>query len=583
MSTARCVLFFSMLVVSVAGFLAVSACSSSSSNPSGDLGEPGEDIVPGVDVAREVPVEPRVTGTAQVSEAAVVFDEVRSAAAIVAADSLTFDVAGNEDLLDLEVGAVLVGTAGVGFLRMVESVSSDGGQITIVTSRATLEDLFDEAEFIVDLPMIGEDGKADSACPACDASPWIDWDLSGNVLFEEREGEDKWEKLVRGMITDGHVRFAPLFSFEYVKSFFSGVHYLSFEGAAHFEASIALELVTYMLGLEGTYEFPLVSKSFTLMVGTIPLVLTPQVSIVVDAQALSLRGWGKVTGGLKTNADFRMVVTYQRAAEPQWSEWKSGGFDVDAVPFSIDGSWNLEGKLTGAVKLKASLQVYDIAGPYVDVGPYTEILFKVDGVDEDTENPEQHVGGTLFYVDPFSWELWAGVRAHAGVEASVFGWDIFDYGHMFYDTRTKVSEGAVEFGSCDFEEARTCYFEAFEPVEDCLQNCHMAFPCTPDDDLCDCQQSACKADCTAEAYWQRSRCFDAHGCDVILGTDTEASNECHYQRLKDISDCMWNTTVIDYQCGQECIGIGDEDYAECDAMSYAGIVEDVLGVYVDGD
>jgi hypothetical protein len=575
-----------VLIVSITGLFMLSGCSSSSSNPSGDLGEPAEDIIASGDAAGGVPAEPMVTGTAQASEAAVVFDEVRSAAAIVGADSLVFDVAGNEDLLDLEVGAVLVGTTGIGFLRMVESVSSDGGQITIVTSRATLEDLFDEAEFTVDLPMVGKGGKADSACPACDASPWVDWDLGGTVLFEKREGEGEHERLARGMISEGYVRFAPLFSFEYVKSFFSGVHYLSFEGAAHFEASMLLEFVFYSLQLEGEYEFPLVSKSFTLMVGTVPLVVTPQVSIVVDAEALSQIGWGKVTGGLKADADFRMVVTYQRAASPQWSEWNSGGFNVEALPFTTGGSWRLQGKLAGAARLKASVMVYDIAGPYVDVGPFAELLYKADG-GADSENPEQHVGQDGAYynevADPFTWELWAGVKAHAGIEASAFGWDIFDYGHLFYNTRAKVSEGDIVFGSCDIEKARTCYFEAFESIDDCHDACGSSASCPEDNNYCTCEINACGQDCYVEAYWERSRCFDAHGCDVILSTDTEANNECFHTLHETIADCLRNDWVDEHNCFSPCTGILPEGSPECQAMSFAGIIEEVLGVYVSGD
>jgi hypothetical protein len=556
--------------------ISVTGCSSTSQPPDSDSTKNQLDSVVQPDTLQNEPTEPRILGTATVSEAAYVIDPQRSTAFVIDGDNLVVEQAGNDDLLDLESGTVLVGTAGKGFLRKVESVTALDGQVTISTSPATLEDLFDDANFTVELPMYGNVGKADSACPECAANPWINIDFGGTVLFEDHMEEGVHEKLCKGTITEGYVKFAPRFSFSYVKSFFSGLHFLSFTAGGYVEAAIALEFIFYSMQLEGQYELPLASKSFTLMAGSVPIIVTPQLSLVVDATALLQQGWGKVAGGMKASADFEMTVTWEKEGDPQWSGWQSGGFDLEAIPFEIDGSWFLEGKLTGAVKLKASLQVYDIAGPYVNIGPYTELVYKVDGTD-DPDRIGQHTGGGVNYVEPFSWELHAGIDAGAGVEASVFGWDIFDYGRSFFKTNDVVAEGEIEFDTCEFEPARECFFAAEESHPACQAACGNLQPCPVEDHLCPCQYQACLHDCSAEILFEKSRCFDAHGCKVILASHTEASLECSQEATEEYANCLRTTPETEDGCGFGCDEQAAEAHAECLEFHYAGIVEAVLG------
>ena len=106
-----------------------------------------------VGCAAELPgdsaVDPRVT----------VLSHVPGQDVTVTPGTLEFPRAGNDALLDLAAGDIVVSGAGEGFLRSIDAISADRDRITFVTSDAELGDALIDGRVAASF---GGDGKADT-------------------------------------------------------------------------------------------------------------------------------------------------------------------------------------------------------------------------------------------------------------------------------------------------------------------------------------------------------------------------------------------------------------------------------------
>ena len=550
-----------------------------------------DDALDGDDHGGDVPGVHAVTQTATLSKAAVVLDEAASVTVSTSEDALVFAGTDRADLAALQPGAVLVGTAGRGFLRRVESVSSADGQTTVHTSPATLEDLFDEASFSLELPLDGPPpapgapagAQPQPPCWSCAAAPWLGADLTGTVLYENREGEGANQGFVRATLSPATMTLAPRLSFDYTKSFLSGVHFLSFEAKGQFQAALGLDVAFSNAALEGKHELTLASQTFRLMVGTVPVLVTPELSVVLEGTMIHNGGFCRVRAGVQLVGDFDAATTFDSEREPQWDGWSGGYADLSALPFQVSGDWSAAGSVTLAARLKVSVKIYDVAGPYVDLGPSATLAFNYGLPDPPAD-----------LVAPGTWDISGATQFRVGVEASILGHDLFDYNRVFPLSGGPIATGELDLGECDRDAAEACA-GAYTNADDeaCAKACiaDAACPTDPVDYVCAVGVMACtEGECLAERWAHRQSCFGASACEYIGAVEfrgTPAWVGCQRDAAEGLASCirahedlyveLMKTGGVDTDANL-CRGTFWQDVDQCDELLRGEGAADLLGI-----
>ena len=297
-----------------------------------------------------------------------------------------------------------------GLLRKVSNVSVGGSEITVETTRATLEDVFEEAEIIINQPLTAsdiesfvplvegvslprnkiEDSAQLSLCPVLNNVLFYDFD--GNLSTTDDQ-----------IVLNGKVCLDPMLKlalsmkkFKIQKFIFSvGIsESISLELDARFSLSFTKEIEIYR------HEFKKITLWFTVPFPpfVIPVVFFPVLTVNVGID-------GKVSAGITTS------VTQQAGFEVGVSYLRGKGW----VP--IKNSWANFDYVLPTLSTQANARVY--AGPEFDlllygvIGPYADVEGYLDLQMEPLSDP---------------WlKLIGGLQTGAGIVAEILGYTLFDY------------------------------------------------------------------------------------------------------------------------------------------------------------
>jgi hypothetical protein len=288
-----------------------------------------------------------------VSDQLVVVDA--GAAVEVAPDRLVFRAPVPGAVRAARPGALLVSSAGQGFLRGVVSLLDDGGTVTIATRQATLEEA------------IVEGGTQASAQLGAKSAPGIHTDLTFAVTpFDYALGPiDVAPSLT--LQPSGDVQFHPDVDIELQ---IHGGQVSLFRAALTADLDVNADLqVAAAAALTAGTSVTLASTPpvvLTQWIGPVPVVETVTVTLVASAYASTTASatldFGTTTlhAGLTAGAQYTSRGGWQPIYQP------SVTFD-HAAP-SLTPQVTAGAQL--ALDLRAQVLLYGVAGPYVQVGPY---------------------------------------------------------------------------------------------------------------------------------------------------------------------------------------------------------------------
>lgn len=268
-------------------------------------------------------------------------------------DHLVFEREGNQFLLDLPGGHILIGTAGDGFFRKLDAVTEQADQIRVATSIPSLEEAARYEEFRASLAVGGNGG----------------------------DGGDSADAIGLIGVTVGHTTIIPGDAEVTASGRFDADMDLEVSGSIRDEIVTALRgsvngwLTLHLrakAGLSASNQVDVWTQRLpaqTFFIGPVPVVIVPKVAIQVGAS-------------VSTSTDLDMEVTLELNG---WSEWRlsfdrykdlpeadaSGTLTVggDAPAWQLDATAGVKGWVNASV----SFDFYDIIGPEFALSPYVEL------------------------------------------------------------------------------------------------------------------------------------------------------------------------------------------------------------------
>ena len=302
----------------------------------------------------------------------------------------------------LSQGDVVVGAAGEGFLRRIISIQDIGNQRRFVTEQASLDDVFEEADFTVEMPLRYEDldslegdeqGMVLRKGSGIQGEFFLNlpevpvYDRDGNLLTTNDQ-----------VSVSGSVSFTPSIRFSVKLKKIVRLERVEF--TVRNEMSSSLVLHATASGELFDFEKQVVRlrmRSFPVQVGPVTVILTPVIPIVVGFNGEIS---AEVSTGITVDVDTELGVVY-------------GNGDWEPIA-EFDSEWEF---LEPEISLSASAEAFVRVDAMMKVYGTLAGLVKPRGFLELNVNPLD---------DPW-WELHGGFDARLGIQAEVFSVELFDY------------------------------------------------------------------------------------------------------------------------------------------------------------
>jgi len=312
-------------------------------------------------------------------------------------DQLTFNYEGDPST-PLEVGDIVAGTEGGGYLRRLMSVDQDGGVVVTDTEQVSLAEAVDVGVLEAEVEFTAKDfAKAGYPLLKDDETKV---DLSGTVLYNQ-DG-------LSVTITHGTIDFAPTVELD---ASFSD-HQLVFLKAVTvgtLEIDMDVEFKATQ-SLDFAYEvdvFPPITKPFLFYIGPVPVMGTASLSFPFGVV-------GVVTGTASIETGFDSTSTITLGGQYMDGAWQDlsafSGFDPNGHPPVLDLS--ASAGVDVFVKPKAGLNLYgcsDLTGsiiPYVSADAY-------------------------FIPPPVTFVVGAGIDGVITYQLGIFDWNLVDESWYF--------------------------------------------------------------------------------------------------------------------------------------------------------
>ena len=323
----------------------------------------------------------------------------------------------DDDAPTIDVGAVIVGLQGGGFLRRVSSVESSGTMLTLETEPAALVDVVRHGSFETTVDMTsGSPSLVPGRMPARGEVLWgpaelvegvegveltaVGLDLSG---IDFCHYVDCPEEIKHFKLAAGRVGFDPNLE---VSATIEDYSVTAFEAVAtgelSYDFSVLLE-AEQSTSFKRSTTLAKVQRVFYAQVGWVPVVGVAQFEVKAGFEAKATIK-GLIQAGFESVNQVSVGGRY--AAESGWEGVLDGSQTFDAHEPSLSDS-----TLVGQIELEAKVSItpelkilfYNVAGPFVNVEPYGKAtlsfgtesckLRSVAGIDT-------KVGFTISVLDP---------------------------------------------------------------------------------------------------------------------------------------------------------------------------------------
>lgn len=298
-----------------------------------------------------------------------------------------------DDSSPLEVGNIIVGTDGGGFLRRITGVDHSGDKVDTETEFVSLAEAIDDGTLDADVTFTPED-FAKSGVPLAKAGGTT-IDLSGLVILS-KDG-------VTLKISHGSITVAPTIT---LKAEFDSHKLVAFKAITETDLAIDLNLMLSATGVQNlnweTDIIPPISKPFVFYIGPVPVVGVASLSFPFGVA-------GSVQGTISGETGFdgsTHVKIGTKLADGQWTDVSQmGTFQPTAHPLVI--TLSSDAGLDVYVKVKAGLNLYGCSNLTGFVQPYL-------------------AADAQFIPSPLIFVLSAGINGGIGYELGIFDFKLID-------------------------------------------------------------------------------------------------------------------------------------------------------------
>lgn len=325
--------------------------------------------------------DPGTTGDpspeAVVNPDAIVIEQALADAIIVGEDSLKIPLQGFDGVVEgLIPGAIVVGpphssyadTNPAGFLRKVEQVAQGGEYVEVITTQATLEDVFEEAD--LDLPVASPEALFTVESLQLRDQPWLEIfeappmleggigvDFSGKTLVDEPG--------VKVTLDKGYLRVKPDLALK-VKIGWFKLKYLYAEIKAPYDAGLAVSANLDFVGNKNIQATLVDNKKIAttkFKIAGIPITIVLRMTVDVSCD-LSAEAKAEAGAGVRFYGSPSAGVKYE---SKKWSTFKNLDFNhKEAAGAEVFA----EAKVAcEAPRVRFEYKLFDIAGPYASVAP----------------------------------------------------------------------------------------------------------------------------------------------------------------------------------------------------------------------
>jgi len=316
---------------------------------------------------------------------------------------------------DIEIGSILVGSSGEGYMRIVTGIQSkSSSSVVLETEQAVLTDVVKNMQLSDSIFVtFAEDSKRYSKGKPIPVETF--YLIPGAKLKSDKSGFDlsgvnftievEDVGLVTATITHGHIDFQPIFHRELDISWIPArVNRFSLEmgGDIDFEMEVSIEAET---GIS-------VNKSISTLlavVGPIPIGPVPmflKLSLVTSLEA-GLNISGEISFGFESDYSTSLGAAYVRDNTPEWSPIFNSDGSFNTKPFDFSFKANAYAMFGVAPKVDATIA--GVAGPYLTLGPYLR--------------------GDLNAYWPLGWDfgLTAGIGGKLGFKVGILNRTLIDF------------------------------------------------------------------------------------------------------------------------------------------------------------
>lgn len=315
-------------------------------------------------------------------------------------DSISYRYNKIPDKVDLRKGDIISGTTGFGYLREVTDVVIDDKSVFIRTVNASLTDVVD----VVNISMNQTLNMGNELTRSTRR-----FDLSTTLY---KGGGTTVDFIGEATISD------PRMVFELDYDIINGLKWLNF---------YVEQTYTCFLGIEATHSTTIEKNRtlatynlapITVMVGPVPVVLTPELEFSVGAELT-------IEAGITTYLDMSMTLTAGiYYSNNRWAPYTNLDHEFDYSPPSLDMSVSAKAY---AVLPKFSLMIYGVVGPYLEFQPFLQFDGSLNS------NP--------------MWTLYAGIEIFGGVHVEIDYWIdtylVADVKMKVYDKRWIVAQAPI--------------------------------------------------------------------------------------------------------------------------------------------
>jgi uncharacterized protein (TIGR02145 family) len=310
---------------------------------------------------------------------------------------------------DIILGDAIVGTEGGGYLRKVNEVNDNPPYLTLETTQATFEDLFEQGDFDFSFNLDGEQDQnvyyskgiitylADGVDINIADDGGFNFDFSNTVLYSD----DNF--LLH--ITDGSIIFDPEFEFD-VKIRWFKLKRLAFytNDESELTTNINVEFIANSNGYE--QEIPVNLASYTHIiafpVGPVPVIITINLDLNAVSQFNADAEFQIAGGYYNQNEKLNIGVEYE---DGNWNEILDSDETKNINPITWEGSVSISQKISLIPEI--SVKIYDVVGPYFNVDLYEQFLFNMVAPSMDLDA-----------------NLQIGLNANLGAEATILGYNL---------------------------------------------------------------------------------------------------------------------------------------------------------------
>ncbi|MCS3748929.1 hypothetical protein GGQ19_000080 [Salinibacter ruber] len=351
-----------------------------------------------------------------VADETVVVDSADASLQSIDGSELTFQLSGSAP--DFEAGDVIVGAEKGGFLRRVTEATTEGNQATLVTEQAALTDAVEKGSLTESFDLSGSQPQSQrwkamrKMRGVQPKSTELGIDL-GNVAFSR--GADI-------SLSDGSASFNPSIDVA-LEIGTGGVEQfrLVANGTVAFNTDIEVVTdraigITVDTSLAKFKKPPITVGS----IGPVPVTATPTLEFIASCEVAAEEEISAETG-------IELENTITLGAEYAGGEWspvsnRETSLETRAVEWGRSSGVELQ----CSVRPELSFKFYQVAGPFVNSGPYGRANFEVNS-------------------STWNWGVYGGLNASYGGKIEFLSYSLARFEHTFNLTEAEIASNSGSF------------------------------------------------------------------------------------------------------------------------------------------